>query len=266
MKILTLNTHSLVEENYNKKLNVFIEAICKIKPDIIIMQEVNQSAQEVVVTNCNYLVPDKNTVPLKADNHAYKIYETLKKNNISYYFTWAGVKLAWGKYDEGLAVMSLMPLESAEIIELCKNNAYNNWKTRKALLVKCNGMYICNTHFGWWNDTDEPFLNQWKKLNKTLLNKFRVFLAGDFNSPADERHTGYDTVTGDGWYDTYTHALFKDDGYTVTKQIDGWRNAEKKRIDYIFTNFEPCVKSSYTIFNGKNEQIVSDHNGIIITV
>lgn len=266
MKILTLNTHSIVEDNYNEKLNIFTNAIAKIRPDIIVMQEVNQSSQAMPVSVSNYLTPYKNTIPLKSDNHAYRIFKMLNECNITYYFTWASVKLAWGKYDEGLAVMSLKPLKSAEVIELSDDNSYLNWKTRKALLVSCDGMYICNTHFGWWNDADEPFLKQWKNLNKKLLTKFRVYLAGDFNSPADERETGYDAVTGDGWYDTYTHALFKDDGYTVTKQIDGWQNSEKKRIDYIFTNFEPCVKSSYTIFNGHNEKTVSDHSGIIITV
>ena len=42
MKILTLNTHSLQEENYEQKLNWFVEGILKERPDIIAMQEVNQ--------------------------------------------------------------------------------------------------------------------------------------------------------------------------------------------------------------------------------
>ena len=44
MKILTLNTHSLQEENYQQKLNWFVEGILKEMPDIIAMQEVNQTA------------------------------------------------------------------------------------------------------------------------------------------------------------------------------------------------------------------------------
>ena len=44
MKILTLNTHTLQEENYQQKLNWFVEGILKEMPDIIAMQEVNQTA------------------------------------------------------------------------------------------------------------------------------------------------------------------------------------------------------------------------------
>ena len=43
MKLLTLNTHSLIENSYEKKLADFISAIREIKPDIIALQEVNQS-------------------------------------------------------------------------------------------------------------------------------------------------------------------------------------------------------------------------------
>lgn len=43
MKLLTLNTHSLLEENFEKKLEWFVEIILKEKPDIIALQEVNQS-------------------------------------------------------------------------------------------------------------------------------------------------------------------------------------------------------------------------------
>ena len=49
MKILTLNTHSLQEENYADKLNRFVEGILKEKPDIIAMQEVNQTANAELI-------------------------------------------------------------------------------------------------------------------------------------------------------------------------------------------------------------------------
>ena len=43
MKILTLNTHSLQEENYAEKLEGFIERILVEQPDVVALQEVNQS-------------------------------------------------------------------------------------------------------------------------------------------------------------------------------------------------------------------------------
>ena len=45
MKILTLNTHSHLEPDYEKKLSEFVKAVCEIKPDIIALQEVNQSIE-----------------------------------------------------------------------------------------------------------------------------------------------------------------------------------------------------------------------------
>ena len=42
MRLLTLNTHSLVEENYPQKLHDFSAAVLRLKPDVIALQEVNQ--------------------------------------------------------------------------------------------------------------------------------------------------------------------------------------------------------------------------------
>ena len=43
MKLMTLNTHSLEEEDYEAKLHAFAEGVCRAEPDIIALQEVNQS-------------------------------------------------------------------------------------------------------------------------------------------------------------------------------------------------------------------------------
>ena len=80
---------------------------------------------------------------------------------------------------------------------------------------------------------------------------------------------GYDSIISSNWYDTYTLAKNKDMGYTVTGSIDGWRDKkfsfQSKRIDYIFTNKKTDISSSYTVFNGENEQIISDHFGILLS-
>ncbi len=266
MKLLTLNTHSIVEEDYENKLKIFTEAVSELQPDIIAMQEVNQTINQNEVIDDRLFVPCQSTVPLKADNHAYVTAKVLSELGLNYYYTWAGIKRGYNKYDEGLAVMSLKPIKNIKVINLSDCNSYLDWKTRKALVLESSGVVICNTHMGWWEDKREPFINQWKRLNKSLSKYNKVYLMGDFNSPQDQRDAGYDKVLSDGWHDTYTYALFKDDGYTVTKKIDGWKNHEKKRIDYIFTNFEPSVKSSYVVFNGKNKEMVSDHSGIILTL
>ena len=43
MKLMTLNTHSLEEEDYEAKLHAFAEGVCRAEPDIIALQEVNQT-------------------------------------------------------------------------------------------------------------------------------------------------------------------------------------------------------------------------------
>ena len=43
MKLITLNTHSLIEEHYEEKLHAFAEMVRKEKPDILALQEVNQT-------------------------------------------------------------------------------------------------------------------------------------------------------------------------------------------------------------------------------
>ncbi len=48
MKLITLNTHSLIEEHYEEKLHAFAEMVRKEKPDILALQEVNQLACEEI--------------------------------------------------------------------------------------------------------------------------------------------------------------------------------------------------------------------------
>ena len=76
MKLLTLNTHSLQEEDYEQKLEWFIEGILQEKPDIIALQEVNQTAAEAMADNVLWegqcLLPAQ--VPLKQDNYAAQVY------------------------------------------------------------------------------------------------------------------------------------------------------------------------------------------------
>ena len=65
MKLLTLNTHSLVEDNYVRKLRDFTEAVKKEAPEIIALQEVNQTVCGAVTSKDrlkNYVPSDKSAV------------------------------------------------------------------------------------------------------------------------------------------------------------------------------------------------------------
>lgn len=255
MKILSINTHSIIEDNYEEKCDIFVEAINLIGPDIIAMQEVNQTKDAKIV--CGYK-------DIKEDNHALKIYKRLK----AYHFSWLKIKSGYEIFEEGLAIFSKKPIINICDLLLSNTNDFNNWKKRMAQIVKIDDLVISNVHMGWWDDLDEPFCEQFEKLNNYLSPiSDTVFITGDFNSPADEKNTGYDMVLSCGWYDTYTLADKKDSGHTITKKIAGWeKNGDSKRIDYIFTNKKMNIKSSRVIFDGNNEKIISDHNGVIIEI
>lgn len=263
MKLLTINTHSIIEKDYEKKCGYFVDAITRIKPDIIAMQEVNQSKWAKTADSNNFC----GDFSIKTDNHAMKMSKILEKCGLKYYYNWLGIKYGYKIFEEGLGVLSKTPLEECEPFLLTKSDNIDSWKTRKAQLIKTADLIICNVHMGWWEDKDEPFSEQFDRLNNKLseMNEL-IFLMGDFNSPADENNQGYEKVVSTGWLDTYALADDKDDGFTVISKIDGWQNADKKRIDYIFTNRKIPVKSSKVIFNGKNEKIISDHFGVIIEI
>ena len=48
MKLLTINTHSHIEKDYDRKCDIFVDAVLRHRPDVIAMQEINQSIKAPV--------------------------------------------------------------------------------------------------------------------------------------------------------------------------------------------------------------------------
>lgn len=250
MKLMTINTHSIIEPNYKKKFEIFVDAIKKTQPDIIAMQEVNQ-----VKVGSSF-------------NHAEAVVSSLDNLGIKYYYKWIPIKLGYGMFDEGLAILSKWPIEYSKSFLISDINDYYNWKTRKVLGIKAKGQWFYSVHMGWWKDEEEPFMNQWNKLiNKLDMNE-KIWLMGDFNSEANALGEGYELVTKSGFFDSYDLAELKDKGVTVGKKIDGWKatSEDGMRIDYIFSNFRANIKSSKVVFNGTCYDVVSDHFGVLVEV
>ena len=279
MKILTLNTHSLQEENYEKKLEGFIERILIEQPDVIALQEVNQTiaAPKAPPHMHRGLISVSHGVPLRLDNHAAVIAKRLHLAGIPCSWAWLPIKIGYGKYDEGLAI--LCPnhtIHHAEAFRISRTDDYANWKTRRILGVQLDGMddWFYSVHMGWWNDETEPFRHQWKTMSAMLEGKKKnasVWLMGDFNGPAEVRGESYDCIAKAGWQDTYLLAKERDGGMTVSGVIDGWRDKitepEKlsgMRIDQIWCSQKTQIESSNVIFNGINSPVVSDHYGVIV--
>lgn len=280
MKMLTLNTHSLQEENYTQKLNWFLETILEEKPDIIALQEVNQTANgelmELEKLEGQYPIPG--CMPIRKDNHAAVVANRLRRAGIECYWVWLPIKLGYGKYDEGVAILSLgRPIRCVDQFPISKARDYRNWRTRAVLGVQLEGMddWFYSLHMGWWDDLSEPFLEQWKVLSSCIASKRMcgtVWLLGDFNAPDIVPDQSYGHIRSCGWTDTYRAALIKDRGITVPGVIDGWRgrineeNIDGMRLDYIWCSSKTEILSSRVVFNGSKEPVVSDHFGVMIEV
>lgn len=279
MKLLTLNTHSLQEEHYSQKLTQFIDVIAKEQPDILALQEVNQTmdaspAPQELLTG---LAPCPGSLPIRRDNHAARTALGLRKLGLSCSYTWISSKIGYDRYDEGLALVCLnRRIQAVDSFYISGCEDYHNWKTRRVLGVQVEGCedWFYTVHMGWWQDEEEPFACQWERLSAALLPKTassRVWLMGDFNSPAEGRGQGYDLVLKSGWTDTYEAAVEKDGGITVEGCIDGWRSyfaqgeiPDGMRIDYIWCSRPSPVRRSRVLFNGTVEPKVSDHFGVLI--
>lgn len=284
MKLITLNTHSLVEPDYAAKTRKFAQVILKEQPDIVALQEVNQSQNASVIPDVmlpGYVRCSDFDRQIRSDNHALILAEILRGMDCYYHWTWISVKTGYGKYDEGMALLTRKPVVRVRQHLISRTDDYENWKTRKMLGVQIDGCedWFFTVHMGWWNDEEEPFKGQWDCM-ENLFRDYRkedsaIWLMGDFNSPDNVRDQGYDLVTGSGWKDSWKAAAEKDEGFTVEKEIDGWRDsdtgkAEQKtdrmRLDYIFSSEKREILTSEVICNGKKYPIVSDHCGVMITV
>lgn len=278
MKLITINTHSLIEENYPQKLEQFVDFILREQPDLIAMQEVNQSIDAPVYDNPLFgfsPISDK-MLPIRQDNHALQVAIQLHTHRLPYYWTWLPVKLGYNKYDEGMAIFSKSPITDIDNFHISIFQDYSYWKTRQVLGVKIadSDDWFYTVHMGWWNDEEDPFPDQWERLKKHLEAKkhsYYTWLLGDFNSPAEVRNEGYDLVKESSFFDTYLLAQEKDNGITVEGVIDGWRDKLENsdaftgmRIDHIWCTPKPSVRSSLIIFNGQKEPIISDHFGVMI--
>lgn len=269
MKIITINAHSLVEPECEAKRAELVKAIKETQPDIIAIQEANQAQDEKPVDFIDQddkFINVSKKVLLKKDNYAYAVFNDLKSEGIEYYAVWYPLKTGYEKYDEGLAIFSKKPVLETENFVISNSTNYHNWKTRAALGVRNEDGWFYNTHLGWWNDEEELYINQVKNLNYHAKGKDKVWLIGDFNSDAFEMDEGYKSIVASGWHDSFMSAKKKDEGYTVTEQIDNWSNtvSKKMRIDFIFSNYEAEIASCETIFNGKNYKRISDHIGVIV--
>jgi len=272
MKLLTLNTHSWIEEDPLEKLAAIKEQILVEEYDVISLQEVNQTMNaEKAETDSYFLSPNHGTI-IKKDNFAFLLQQELKKHGLDYYWSWVPNHIGYDQYDEGIAILTRFKLTHARGILLSRSNDYTDYHTRKALEVRFQAneknYIVYGLHMSWWQDETKsyPFLYEWNQLVKAWepYQEENLLLMGDFNNPAHIEKEGYHVVsTHPHLKDAYLAANEKKGSHTVMKKIDGWENnSDLLRIDYIFVSSHLKVKTYEVLFDGKNTPIVSDHFGV----
>ena len=112
MKILTLNTHSLAEKDYENGLACTVRALLKERPDIMAFQEVNQETGQPPLAEDalkGYVPCTGFAGTVRRGNHAARLAALLEAEGCPYFWTWLPVKLGYGIYDEDWHCSAAVP-------------------------------------------------------------------------------------------------------------------------------------------------------------
>ncbi len=165
MKLLTLNTHSLIEPDYEAKREIFVNVHRKRtaggvrpaggEPDR------RRSAAEKLSRRVLFL-PWQHRAAESGQLCGSSGHWMLEERGVHYHWSWLPAKVGYDDiYDEGAAVFSRAPITAAENLLLSKSNDYSNWKTRRTLGICAGDVWYYAVHLGWWKDEEEPFADQW---------------------------------------------------------------------------------------------------------
>lgn len=262
MKLLTLNTHSLVEGRGEAQISVLADAILAERFDVIALQEVNQLKEHAPISEGSLV---------KRGNFAAEVIEKLGKAGEKYYFSYLPIKLGYEKYDEGLAFLCRTPIIETRSILLSNPRSYIDWKKRMAFGIRCEGSdeWFWNLHTSWWEDSEEPFCAQWERFLAQLPRE-AFWVLGDLNNPAEVRGEGYDLLRLFGLFDAFMSAEKRWGEGTARSGIDGWRGrdvpCELLRIDQVWSSRPWRVLEYSTFFDGVRYPEISDHFGVGVTV
>ncbi|MDR1606511.1 MAG: endonuclease/exonuclease/phosphatase family protein [Streptococcaceae bacterium] len=264
MKLLTLNTHSYMETDFEVKLYQLVKMLVQTRPDIISLQEVNQTLTAATLTPDDFYQPITNEPPLiKSDNFAYRLTSELRSQGLAYYWTYATSHIGYDRFDEGVAILSRVPFDSVKSVLVSENDRYVDYHRRQILQAEISGVQVYAVHYSWWQ---EGFASEWQRTLENFDQKKTQFLLGDFNNDAAVRNEGYELVRTATLQDAFLEAQIEIGEFTVKKAIDGWgKDSSNKRIDYIFIS-QGTVNRYEVVFDGDNYPIVSDHFGVLVEV
>lgn len=270
MKVLTLNTHSWIEDDPEEKLEQLAKRISEEDYDVIALQEVNQLKKAAPAIVDDFYCPVTDYVILE-DNFALRLSERLQVLGAEYYWTWEFSHTGYGIYQEGLALLSKNPiLPSSHLVS--KVDDVDDVRRRIILtgVTEVDGKMICacSGHYSWWSagGSEEGFKVEWEHTEQFLADvDYPLLVMGDFNNP--EGTQGYQLVVNSelGIQDTFVTSEEQTGSFTVAKSIDGWsENKGLLRIDYVFASPELKAAHYQVMFDGISGPVVSDHFGVAV--
>ncbi|EOL42470.1 hypothetical protein RV11_GL002023 [Enterococcus phoeniculicola] len=272
MKLLTLNTHSWMEEQPLEKLETLAQMIAAREIDIICLQEVNQRKDVGEGHTDAFFHHALNQMPIKKDNFAYLLVKRLKELEMSYHWCWMPSHIGYEVYEEGSAILSRNTLQAESFIA-SETTEFTDYHTRRMLgattVVNGKDVYVMSCHFSWWEGENSGFYQEWQTTENVLSSKtVPLFLMGDLNNPSHIEGQGYTQLVNSSLplVDSFSHAKNKMGEATVKKVIDGWENnQESLRIDYVFVSNQLEVSTYEVVFDGKRTPVVSDHFGVFVS-
>ncbi|AND80153.1 endonuclease/exonuclease/phosphatase family protein [Streptococcus pantholopis] len=263
-KYLTLNTHSWLEVNALKKLFDLAEHIYSENYDLISLQEVNQSLEAPLIESAPGYRGLTGSPALRKDNFALQLVSYLRSQERHYYWSWDYNHIGYGKYQEGVAMLSKTPLKVQDLL-ISKTADETDYHTRRALIAQTQidgqELTAVSLHMSWFG---KGFAREWKKLETALLaHSSPLIVMGDFNNPTGTE--GYQLVLDSPLQlqDSHVAAQHPAGTHTIAAAIDGWEgNRQALKVDHIFASRDIHFKTSQIVLDGGKSPIVSDHFGL----
>ena len=253
--------------SYGPLFDRIANGINELDPDIVCFQEVGEWS------GGNTQDPDAVVFGASDSNMVHQI---LRRLNEHYFYTMDWSHYGFGVWLEGSAILSKYVFvdTGSRFISNPDNGRYHSWKSRNVPMARIDvpgigSVNVFSVHTGWWDDEEEPFQDQYRKLlawaGEIAAPRGTTVLCGDFNVPAGSMMQEFMT-NGTGYSDQY--ALANPDGsldITIDSAIDGWENSDSgQRVDYVLINDDSPlrVKEARIVFTEEVYGIVSDHAGI----
>lgn len=268
MKLLTLNTHSWMEEEMATKFEDLVARIAAEDYDMIALQEINQLMTSEEVDQVFNHVPLSVNPPIHEDNYALRLVEALQEKRKTYYWAWAYNHIGYERFHEGVAILSKTPIE---VVDILASQAVDpgDHHTRRALLARTSvegqALSLVSLHLSWW---EKGFEIEWPRLAQALESEGNpLVLMGDFNNPTGNQ--GYQEVINSRLHLVDSHAVADEisGNHTILADIDGWEgNDLALKVDHAFVDKSFKVNSSKVVFDGDHSPVVSDHFGLEIEI